>query len=43
MKSLPTDAAYIMTAAFLILGVVMHFWRAGPNFGIGMRVPWTFS
>lgn len=43
MKSIPPLASYLMAAAFLGVGGLMLFWRKGPNWWIGVRLPWTYA
>ncbi|MBM4286201.1 MAG: SdpI family protein [Deltaproteobacteria bacterium] len=43
MKPPPPLVAYLLAAIFLGLGLVMLAWRKGPNWWIGVRLPWTFA
>jgi hypothetical protein len=40
---IPPELAYPLAAIFGGLGLVMLLWRKGPNWWIGVRIPWTFA
>jgi hypothetical protein len=42
-QTFPRAAAYFIAAVCGGLGVLMLFWRKGPNMWIGVRLPWTFA
>ena len=40
---IPGELKYLLAAIFGGLGLLMFFWRPGPNWWIGVRIPWTFA
>jgi len=43
VKAIPPFASFFMAVAFLGLGGLMLVWRKGPNWWIGVRLPWTYA
>ncbi len=40
---MPQAVSYILAVICGGLGVLMVFWRPGPNLWIGVRLPWTYA
>jgi len=40
---MPQAVAYGLAVIFAVLGLILLLWRLGPNWWIGVRIPWTYA